>query len=93
VASQLRRSPNSSPDKLSLSQIWGTSGEIWDLCYQVCFLNYFGSHGELETKTVEVDTSLIDMAAQTPDWHKLDNKANEVIANLFNNLPQLSQPD
>jgi hypothetical protein len=67
--------------------------DIWDLCYQVCFLNYFGSHGELETKTVEVDTSLIDMAAQTPDWHKLDNKANEVIANLFNNLPQLSQPD
>jgi hypothetical protein len=67
--------------------------DIWDLCYQVCFLNYFGSHGELETKTVEVDTSLIDMAAQTPDWHKLDNKANEVIANLFSNLPQLSQPD
>ena len=66
--------------------------DIWDLCYQVCFLNYFGSHGELETKTVEVDTSLIDMEAQTPDWHKLDNKANEVIANLFNNLPQLSQP-
>jgi hypothetical protein len=67
--------------------------DIWDLCYQVCFLNYFGSHGELETKTVEVDTSLIDMEAETPDWHKLDNKANEVIANLFNNLPQLSQPD
>ena len=66
--------------------------DIWDLCYQVCFLNYFGSHGELETKTVEVDTSLIDMEVQTPDWHKLDNKANEVIANLFNNLPQLSQP-
>jgi hypothetical protein len=66
--------------------------DIWDLCYQVCFLNYFGSHGELETQLVEVDTSLIDMEAQTPDWHKLDHKANEVIANLFNNLPQLSQP-
>jgi hypothetical protein len=64
--------------------------DIWDLCYQVCFLNYHGSHSEAESQIVEVDTSLIDMAAQTPDWHRLDNKAKDVIANIFENLPSSS---
>jgi hypothetical protein len=57
--------------------------DIWDLCYQVCFVNYFGSHSELETQTVEIDTSLIDLEAGTPDWHRLDHKAKEVIARIF----------
>ncbi len=61
--------------------------DIWDLCYQVCFLNYLGSHGEVESQVVEVDTTLIDMEAGTPDWHRLDNKAKAVIANIFDNLP------
>lgn len=64
--------------------------DIWDLCYQVCFLNYFGSHGELEPQLVEVDTSLIDMEAQSADWQRLDSKANQVITKIFNNLPELS---
>jgi hypothetical protein len=64
--------------------------DIWDLCYQVCFINYLGSHSEVESQLVEVDTTLIDMAAGTPDWHRLDHKAKEVIANVFNNLPHLS---
>jgi hypothetical protein len=61
--------------------------DIWDLCYQVCFLNYDGSHSELESQIVDVDTSLIDLEAQTPDWTKLDNKAKDVVASIFNNLP------
>ena len=61
--------------------------DIWDLCYQVCFLNYDGSHSELESQIVAVDTSLIDMEAQIPDWHRLDNKAKDVIARVFDNLP------
>jgi hypothetical protein len=61
--------------------------DIWDLCYQVCFLNYHGSHSEAESQVVEVDTSLIDMEAQSPDWHRLDNKAKDVIATIFENLP------
>jgi hypothetical protein len=61
--------------------------DIWDLCYQVCFLNYDGSHSEVESQIVEVDTSLIDMEAGSPDWHRLDNKANDVVAKIFNNLP------
>ena len=61
--------------------------DIWNLCYQVCFLNYDGSHSELESQIVAVDTSLIDMEAQIPDWHRLDNKAKDVIARVFDNLP------
>jgi hypothetical protein len=61
--------------------------DIWDLCYQVCFLNYDGSHSELESQIVAVDTSLIDLEAQIPDWHRLDNKAKDVIARVFGNLP------
>jgi hypothetical protein len=61
--------------------------DIWDLCYQVCFLNYDGSHSELESQIVAVDTSLIDLEAQIPDWHRLDNKAKNVIARVFDNLP------
>lgn len=57
--------------------------DIWDLCYQVCFLNYFGSHSELETQTVEIDTSLLDLEAGTPDWHRLDRKAQAVIAQIL----------
>jgi hypothetical protein len=61
--------------------------DIWDLCYQVCFFNYDGSHSEQESQIVEVDTSLIDMEAGIPDWVRLDNKAKDVVAKIFNNLP------
>ncbi len=60
--------------------------DLWDLCYQVCFLDYAGSHGELESQVVEIDTSLIDMAAQAPDWQRIDEKAKAVIARVFENL-------
>jgi hypothetical protein len=53
----------------------------------VCFLNYDGSHSEAEIQIVDVDASLIDMDAKTPDWTKLDNKAKDVVARIFNNLP------
>ena len=61
--------------------------DIWDLCYQVCFLNYDGSHSELESQIVEVDTSPIDLETGTIDWMLLDNKAKAVIAKIFDNLP------
>jgi len=61
--------------------------DIWDLCYQVCFLNYDGSHSELESRIVEVDTSSIELETGTIDWMLLDNKAKAVIAKIFDNLP------
>jgi hypothetical protein len=60
--------------------------DLWDLCYQVCFLDYHGSHGELESQVVAIDTSLIDMEAQAPDWHRIDEKAKSVVARVFENL-------
>ncbi len=59
---------------------------LWDLCYQVCFVDYHGSHSELEARSVIVDTSLIDMENSSPDWHRIDDKANTIIARVFNNL-------
>ncbi len=59
--------------------------DLWDLCYQVCFLDYDGSHGELETQAVDIDTSLIDTEAGAPDWHRIDDKAQAVIARVFDN--------
>jgi hypothetical protein len=61
--------------------------DIWDLCYQVCFVNYLGSYSGLESKLVEVDTSLIDMAAGMVNWERLDHQADSVIARIFENLP------
>jgi hypothetical protein len=60
--------------------------DLWDLCYQVCFLDYHGSHGELESQVVAIDTSLIDLEAQAPDWHRIDEKAKSVVVRVFENL-------
>jgi hypothetical protein len=60
--------------------------DLWDLCYQVCFLDYHGSHTELESQLVAIDTSLIDMEAQAPDWHRIDEKAQAVVVRVFENL-------
>lgn len=60
--------------------------DLWDLCYQVCFVDYHGSHGELEPRTVVVDTSLINLANHSPDWHQIDTKAQATIAHIFDSL-------
>jgi hypothetical protein len=62
--------------------------DIWDLCYQVCFVDYLGGHSELVDQLVAVDTSLIDSAAGSPDWHRLDTKAKAVVTRIFENLPE-----
>jgi hypothetical protein len=60
--------------------------DLWDLCYQVCFLDYYGSHGELETQVVAIDTSLIDLEATAPDWQRIDDKAKSVVTRAFDSL-------
>jgi hypothetical protein len=103
IIDRIRQQSESSSWKVSYEEVntphptnylWLQAGDrqlkfdIWDLCYQVCFINYFGSHSELETQTVEIDTSLIDMEAEAPDWQRLDNKAKEVIDRVFADPPQ-----
>lgn len=60
--------------------------DIWELCYQVCFLDYTPSHTPQETQEVEIDTRLIDETGDV-DWQYLDTKAQRLVANVFASLP------
>jgi hypothetical protein len=59
---------------------------LWELCFQVCFLNYQPTHAAGESQEVEIDTSLIDETGDV-DWQSLDTKAQQVVEQLFANLP------
>ncbi|MBD2136640.1 hypothetical protein H6F32_03325 [Anabaena sp. FACHB-1237] len=54
--------------------------DLWDLCYQVCFINYNPIQG-----TAEIDTSLIDEYGEI-DWHLMENKTKMLVDNIFGNL-------
>ncbi|MDJ0735541.1 MAG: hypothetical protein QNJ47_16015 [Nostocaceae cyanobacterium] len=56
--------------------------DLWELCYQVCFVDY--SPGKEE---VDVDTSLIDETGEV-DWLRLDRKVNELVKEVFASLPK-----
>ena len=58
--------------------------DMWELCYQVCFLDY-SSNSE---SPVVIDTSLIDDSGDV-DWHSLDEKTKEIIEQVFAGLPDL----
>ena len=59
---------------------------IWELCYQVCFLEYNPTHTSQETQEVEIDMRLIDETGDV-DWQYLDTKAQRLVAQVFANLP------
>lgn len=64
---------------------------IWDLCFQVCFLNYelpFNNNQEssLASQIVDIDTSLIDNTGEV-NWQRLDEKAQRVIQEMLASLP------
>ncbi|MGF1479559.1 MAG: hypothetical protein ACFB4I_08715 [Cyanophyceae cyanobacterium] len=63
---------------------------IWDLCFQVCFLHYdpeqtHTSRAE-ETQDVEIDTSLFDETGDV-DWQRLETKTQQLINSIFSKLP------
>ncbi|NJK75838.1 MAG: hypothetical protein HC786_29895 [Richelia sp. CSU_2_1] len=62
--------------------------DIWELCYQVCFINYNPTHSEMESREVEIDTSLIEEDTGDVDWNRLDAKASELIQAIFDSLPR-----
>lgn len=62
------------------------SVDVWELCYQVCFRNYNASHASQESQEVEIDTALIDQTGDV-DWIQLEEKASNIINQLFDNLP------
>jgi len=56
---------------------------IWELCFQVCFLNYEPS----SSKKVEIDPTLLDETGEV-DWQTLDDKTQSIINKIFLNLQQ-----
>lgn len=59
--------------------------DLWELCYQVCFLNY--SPANPNSAGVDIDTSLIDETGEV-DWLILEAKTKELVEQLFTNLPE-----
>jgi hypothetical protein len=62
--------------------------DLWELCYQVCFLNYVPSTEMSFNSVVEVDTSLIDETGDV-DWERLDAKAKDLVDRVFASLPEV----
>jgi len=60
--------------------------DLWELCYQICFINYKPTHADAETQEVEIDTSLIDETGDV-DWHRLETKTQQLVQQIFANLP------
>ena len=55
--------------------------DLWELCYQVCFLEY-----TLSDEEVDIDTSLLDETGDV-EWNLLDKKAKKVVEAVFAGLP------
>ena len=56
--------------------------DLWHLCYQVCFKDYYQQNTD---SLVDIDTSLIDDTGEV-DWHLLETKTQYLINNIFANL-------
>ena len=56
--------------------------DLWELCYQVCFLEYSPNK-----EGADIDTSLIDELGEV-DWLRLDAKARELVDQTFTKLPE-----
>ena len=55
--------------------------DLWELCYQVCFVVY-----NLSDDAVDIDTSLLDETGDV-EWNLLDKKARKVVEAVFASLP------
>jgi hypothetical protein len=60
--------------------------DLWELCYQICFRNYTPLADQSSNTVVEIDTSLVDETGDV-DWQRLDSKAEELVGQVFTNLP------
>lgn len=60
--------------------------DLWELCYKICFQGYDYPEGESAQSDVRVDLSLFDETGDV-DWIALDEKAHQVVAQVFATLP------
>ncbi|CEJ44340.1 hypothetical protein [Umezakia ovalisporum] len=54
--------------------------DLWEICYQVCFLNYSPMNED-----VNIDTSLIDEMGEV-NWQSLEDKTRDLVRLAFANL-------
>ena len=59
--------------------------DLWEICYQICFLNYSSIQQEHQI-SADIDTHLIDDAGNV-DWNQLDEKAKRIVSDIFATLP------
>ena len=65
--------------------------DVWELCYQVCFVEYepvqhiFSTEDEA-AYPVEIDTRLLDDLGEV-DWQLLESKAQQSVRKVFSTLP------
>ena len=55
---------------------------IWEVCFQVCFVD---ANYQINAP-VQVDDNLFDETGNL-DWHKLENKTQKIVKNIFKKLP------
>jgi hypothetical protein len=57
--------------------------DIWDLCFQICFVNYEPLPMVADEQLVAIDTTLFDPDNGELDWTKLDAKAQSAVSQVF----------
>lgn len=70
---------------------------LWELCYQICFKNYTPCLereiiANFPLDQIEIDSELFDSQGEV-DWHRLDQKAEQVVAQAFTQLPPSPRSD
>jgi hypothetical protein len=60
----------------------GLKVDIWELCFQICFTNFEELRQNPDRPAI-IDESLFDPDSAEVDWTKLDNKAQETVAQVF----------
>ncbi|MEM7770680.1 MAG: hypothetical protein AAGA75_00925 [Cyanobacteria bacterium P01_E01_bin.6] len=64
--------------------------DLWEVCYQICFLNYASMQQNPQTPAT-VDIQLLDDAGDV-DWNLLDDKAKRIVGGIFAKLPKTDAP-
>ena len=59
--------------------------DLWDLCYQVCFVNYAAD----AAGAVTIDTQLLEEDSSDVDWNRLEEKTRGLIEGIFAGLPEI----
>jgi len=62
--------------------------KLWDLCFQVCFVDYPTIDLEVDP-LVDIDTQLLDGVGEV-EWEVLDQKVRAVLAAVFAGLEEVS---